>query len=125
VSPLYTPEDFLDSRVGTLPAINNPRTAALMVQRGHRDQLPSNYGVGRRVEPEAKFFNDFSRARACARAKGSVGSDSAMTAGHDGRSGRLGSIEQNAEAAAWLIAHAGRFASGVGLIPHMGNTRFQ
>jgi oligopeptidase B len=37
-----------------------------------------------------------------------------MTAGHDGRSGRLGSIEQNAEAAAWLIAHAGRFASGVG-----------
>jgi oligopeptidase B len=48
-----------------------------------------------------------------------------MTAGHDGRSGRLGSIEQNAEAAAWLIAHAGRFASGVGLIPHMGNTRFQ
>jgi hypothetical protein len=77
VSPLYTPEDFLDSRVGTLPAINNPRTAALMVQRGHRDQLPSNYGVARRVEPEAKFFNDFSRARACARAQGSVGSDSA------------------------------------------------
>jgi putative ABC transport system substrate-binding protein len=27
------------------------------------------------VEPEAKFFNDFSRARACARAQGSVGSD--------------------------------------------------
>jgi hypothetical protein len=72
VSPLYTPEDFLDSRVGTLPAINNPRTAALMVQRGHRDQLPSNYGVGRRVEPEAKFFNDFSRARACARKGASV-----------------------------------------------------
>jgi hypothetical protein len=40
-----------------------------MVQRGHRDQLPSNYGVARRVEPEAKFFNDFSRARACARAR--------------------------------------------------------
>jgi hypothetical protein len=77
VSPLYTPEDFLDSRVGTLPAINNPRTAALTVQPGHRDQLPSDYGVARRVEPEAKFFNDFSRARACARAQGSVGSDSA------------------------------------------------
>jgi hypothetical protein len=70
VSPLYTPEDFLDSRVGTLPAINNPRTAALTVQPGHRDQLPSNYGVARRVDPEAKFFNDFSRARACARAQG-------------------------------------------------------
>jgi hypothetical protein len=79
VSPLYTPEDFLDSRVGTLPAINNPRTAALTVQPGHRDQLPSNYGVARRVEPEAKFFNDFSRARACACAQGSVGSDSAIT----------------------------------------------
>ena len=50
-----------------------------MVQRGHRDQLPSNYGVARRVEPEAKFFNDFSRARACARAQGSVGSDSALS----------------------------------------------
>ena len=78
MSPLYTPEDFLDSRVGTLPAINNPRTAALMVQRGHRDQLPSNYGVARRVEPEAKFFNDFSRARACARAQGSGRSGSVM-----------------------------------------------
>jgi oligopeptidase B len=31
-----------------------------------------------------------------------------MTAGHTGRSGRLGSIEQDAEMAAWLIAHAGR-----------------
>jgi oligopeptidase B len=31
-----------------------------------------------------------------------------MTAGHDGRSGRLSSIEQDAEMAAWLIAHAGR-----------------
>jgi oligopeptidase B len=31
-----------------------------------------------------------------------------MTAGHDGRSGRLGSVEQDAETAAWLIAHAGR-----------------
>jgi hypothetical protein len=72
---LYTPEDFLDSRVGTLPAINNPRTVTLTVQPGHRDQLPSNYCVARRVEPEAKFFNDFSRARACARAQG------------DGRSG--------------------------------------
>jgi len=29
-----------------------------------------------------------------------------MTAGHDGRSGRLGSIEQSAEIMAWLIAHA-------------------
>jgi hypothetical protein len=29
------------------------------------------------VEPEAKFFNDFSRARACTRAQGSVHSDSA------------------------------------------------
>jgi oligopeptidase B len=28
------------------------------------------------------------------------------TAGHDGRSGRLGSIEQSAEIMAWLIAHA-------------------
>jgi oligopeptidase B len=31
-----------------------------------------------------------------------------MAAGHDGRSGRLGSIEQDAETVAWLIAHAGR-----------------
>jgi oligopeptidase B len=31
-----------------------------------------------------------------------------MAAGHTGRSGRLGSIEQDAEMAAWLIAHAGR-----------------
>jgi oligopeptidase B len=31
-----------------------------------------------------------------------------MAAGHNGRSGRLGSIEQDAEMAAWLIAHAGR-----------------
>ena len=29
-----------------------------------------------------------------------------MTAGHEGRSGRLGSIEQSAEIMAWLIAHA-------------------
>ena len=29
-----------------------------------------------------------------------------MTAGHDGRSGRLGSIEQSAETMGWLIAHA-------------------
>jgi oligopeptidase B len=29
-----------------------------------------------------------------------------MTAGHDGRSGRLGSIAQSAEIMAWLIAHA-------------------
>ena len=29
-----------------------------------------------------------------------------MAAGHDGRSGRLGSIEQSAEIMAWLIAHA-------------------
>ena len=29
-----------------------------------------------------------------------------MTAGHDGRSGRLGSIEQSAEITGWLIAHA-------------------
>jgi oligopeptidase B len=29
-----------------------------------------------------------------------------MTAGHDGRSGRLGSIEQSAEIMSWLIAHA-------------------
>jgi len=29
-----------------------------------------------------------------------------MTAGHDGRSGRLGSVEQSAEIMAWLIAHA-------------------
>jgi oligopeptidase B len=33
-----------------------------------------------------------------------------MAAGHIGRSGRLGSIEQDAEMAAWLIAHAGRRA---------------
>jgi oligopeptidase B len=33
-----------------------------------------------------------------------------MTAGHGGRSGRLGSIEQDAEMAAWLVAHAGRRA---------------
>jgi oligopeptidase B len=33
-----------------------------------------------------------------------------MAAGHSGRSGRLGSIEQDAEMAAWLIAHAGRRA---------------
>ena len=72
MSPLYTPEDFLDSRVGTLPAINNPRTVALTVQPGHRDQLPSNYGVARRVEPEAKFFNDFSRACMRARKAGRV-----------------------------------------------------
>jgi oligopeptidase B len=29
-----------------------------------------------------------------------------MTAGHDGRSGRLGSVEQSAEIMGWLIAHA-------------------
>jgi oligopeptidase B len=33
-----------------------------------------------------------------------------MAAGHTGRSGRLGSIEQGAEMAAWLIAHAGQRA---------------
>ena len=33
-----------------------------------------------------------------------------MAAGHSGRSGRLGSIEQDAEMAAWLITHAGRRA---------------
>jgi oligopeptidase B len=33
-----------------------------------------------------------------------------MAAGHIGRSGRLGSIEQDAEMTAWLIAHAGRRA---------------
>lgn len=33
-----------------------------------------------------------------------------MTEGHDGRPGRLGSIEQDAEIAAWLIAHAARRA---------------
>ena len=33
-----------------------------------------------------------------------------VAAGHSGRSGRLGSIEQDAEMAAWLIAHAGRRA---------------
>ena len=36
----------------------------------HRDLLPGNYDVARRAEPEGKFFNDFSRARACARARG-------------------------------------------------------
>jgi oligopeptidase B len=35
-----------------------------------------------------------------------------MVAGHGGRSGRLGSIEQDAETAAWLIAHAGRRVDG-------------
>ena len=35
-----------------------------------------------------------------------------MAAGHGGRSGRLGSIEQDAETAAWLIAHAGRRVDG-------------
>jgi protease II len=29
-----------------------------------------------------------------------------MTAGHNGRSGRLGSIEESAEIMGWLIAHA-------------------
>jgi len=29
-----------------------------------------------------------------------------MTAGHDGRSGRLGSVEESADIMAWLIAHA-------------------
>jgi oligopeptidase B len=29
-----------------------------------------------------------------------------MTAGHEGRSGRFGSIEQSAEIMGWLIAHA-------------------
>jgi oligopeptidase B len=29
-----------------------------------------------------------------------------MAAGHDGRSGRLGSIAQSAEIMAWLIAHS-------------------
>ncbi len=33
-----------------------------------------------------------------------------MAAAHSGRSGRLGSIEQDAEMVAWLIAHAGRHA---------------
>jgi protease II len=34
-----------------------------------------------------------------------------MTAGHEGRSGRLGSIEESAEIMGWLITHAddGRF----------------
>jgi hypothetical protein len=61
-------------RAGTLPAINSPQAISLTVRhfgRGCRDQLPGNYGVARRVEPEAKFFNDFSRARACTRAQGS------------------------------------------------------
>jgi oligopeptidase B len=33
-----------------------------------------------------------------------------MTVGHSGRSGRLGSIEQDAEMTAWLIARGGRWA---------------
>jgi oligopeptidase B len=35
-----------------------------------------------------------------------------LAAGHGGRSGRLGSIKQDAETAAWLIAHAGRRVDG-------------
>jgi hypothetical protein len=65
VSPLYTLDDFLDSRAETLPAINSPLAISLTVRhsrRGHRDQLLGNCGAFRRVEPEAKFFNDFSRA---------------------------------------------------------------
>jgi protease II len=33
-----------------------------------------------------------------------------MAAGHSGRSGRLGSIEQDAEMTAWLITRAGQRA---------------
>jgi oligopeptidase B len=40
-----------------------------------------------------------------------------MTAGHDGRSGRLGSIEEGAEIMAWLIAHA-----RAGRLPDMAST---
>jgi hypothetical protein len=69
VPPFSTPKDFLDFRAGTLPAINSPRTA-LTVRPGHGDQLLGNYGVARRVKPEAKFFNNFSRARACGCADG-------------------------------------------------------
>ena len=86
VSPLDTPEEFLEISAGRLPAINSPQAISLTVRhsgRGHRDLLPGNYGVARRVEPEAKFFNDFSRAPACARAQGGVGSDSAAV--HLGR----------------------------------------
>ena len=68
VSPLYTPEDFLYSRVGTLPAINNPRTAALMVQPGHRDQLPSNYDVADEWNLRGNS-SMISRARVHARAR--------------------------------------------------------
>ena len=48
VFPLYTPEEFLDSRAGRLPAINSPQAISLTVRhsgRGHRDLLPGNYGV--------------------------------------------------------------------------------
>jgi oligopeptidase B len=40
-----------------------------------------------------------------------------MTAGHDGRSGRLGSIEESAEIMGWLIAHARD-----GRLPDMAST---
>ena len=72
VSPLYTPEEFLESRAGRLPAINSPQAISLTVRhsgRGHRDRLPGNHRGARRVEPEAKFFNDFSRARTRAYAR--------------------------------------------------------
>jgi hypothetical protein len=48
VSPLYTPEELLDSRAGRLPAINSPQAILLTVRhsgRGHRDLLPGHYGV--------------------------------------------------------------------------------
>jgi protease II len=39
-----------------------------------------------------------------------------MTAGHEGRSGRLGSIEESAEIMGWLIARA--------RVAHAGDKRF-
>jgi hypothetical protein len=47
VSPL-TAGGFRDSRAGTLQAINSSQPISLTVRhsgRGHRDQLPGNYGV--------------------------------------------------------------------------------
>jgi hypothetical protein len=72
VAPLYTPEDFLDSCAGTLPAINRPQVISLTVRhfgRGHKDQLPGNYASAPTMEREAKFFNDFSRACVRVRAR--------------------------------------------------------
>ncbi len=74
VSPLYTPEEFLNSRAGRLPAINSPQAISLTVRhsgRGHRDLLPGNYGVADEWN-RRRNFSMISRARPRAPARKGV-----------------------------------------------------